>query len=142
MQPASGMGRLAVEDVRAWKLAHAFRLEVCRLLKGSAVASADMRFSVGLFRTARSIESSVADGFRLADDASARCLEDAGHALAAALVAIEDGIDRGYFSRRLSEPALDAGRQAARTIKSLHVYLERNAKTRGRSRDVRDFNRS
>jgi hypothetical protein len=86
-----------------------------------------------LFRTARSIESSVGDGFRQgADDASARCLEDAGHALAAALVAIEDGIDRGYFSRRLSEPALDAGRQAARTIKSLHLYLERCAKTRGR----------
>ena len=133
MQPASGMSRLALEDVRAWQLAHAFRLQVCRLLKSSAVASADMRFSVGLFRTARSIESSVGDGFRHgADDASARCLEDAGHALAAALVAIEDGIDRGYFSRRLSEPVLDAGHQAARTIKSLHVYLERNAKTRGR----------
>jgi hypothetical protein len=126
------MGRLAVEDVRAWRLAHAFRLEVCRLLKASAVASADMRFSVGLFRTARSIEASVADGFRRgADERSAQCLEEAGHALAAALVAIEDGIDRGYFPRRVSEPALDAGRQAAKTIRSLHVYLERNARARG-----------
>lgn len=133
MQPASGMSRLLVEDVRAWQLAHAFRLEVCRLLKTSLVASADMRFSVGLFRTARSVESSVADAFRHgADDRSARCLEDAGHALAAALVAIEDGIDRGYFSRQRSEPVLDAGHQAARTIRSLHLYLERNANRRRR----------
>jgi len=127
------MSSLAVEDVRAWQLAHAFRLEVCRLLKSSAIASADMRFSVGLFRTARSVEASVADGFRRgADMDSAACLESAGHALAAALVTIEDAIDRGYFSRRASEPALDLGRQAARTIRSLQVYLERRAKTRGR----------
>ena len=121
------MSGLTLENVRVWQRAHAFRLEVCRLLKSSAVASADMRFSVALFRTARSVEASVADGFRhLADDASARCLEDAGHALAAALVAIEDGIDRGYFSRRLSEPALEAGHQAARTVRSLQGYLERS----------------
>jgi hypothetical protein len=127
------MSRLLVEDVRAWQLAHAFRLEVCRLLKTSAAASADMRFSVGLFRTARSVESSVGDAFRHgADDHSVRCLEDAGHALAAALVAIEDGIDRGYFSRRLSDPVLDAGHQAARTIRSLHLYLERNANRKRR----------
>jgi hypothetical protein len=128
---ASGMSRLAVEDVRAWQLAHAFRLEVCRLLKSSAVASADMRFSVGLFRTARSVEASVGDGYRRGADAvSAGCLEDAGHSLAAALVAIEDGIDRGYFSRRLSGPALEAGHQAAKTIRSLHLYLERCAQTK------------
>ena len=127
------MSHLAVEDVRAWQLAHAFRLEVCRLLKTSIVASADMRFSVGLFRTARSVEASVADGFRRgADGTSAACLEEAGHTLAAALVAIEDGIERGYFLRRASEPALEIGRQAAKTIKSLQLYLERSAKTRGR----------
>lgn len=127
------MGRLELEDVRAWQLAHDFRLEVCRLLKSSAVAAADMRFSVSLFRTARSVESSVADAFRHgADDRSARCLEDAGHALAAALVAIEDGIDRGYLSRRLSDSTLDVGHRAARTIRSLHLYLERHAGKRGR----------
>src|SRR5215471_18396081 len=121
------MSSLALEDVRAWQLAHAFRLEVCRLLKTSIVASADMRFSVGLFRTARSIEASVADGFRRgADGTSAACLEEAGHAIAAALVAIEDGIERGYFLRRPSEPALEVGRQAAKTIKSLQLYLERS----------------
>lgn len=134
MHRASAMSALALEDVRAWQLAHAFRLEVCRLLKASLVASADMRFSVGLFRTARSVEAGVADGFRRgADTESAACLESAGHALAAALVAIEDAIDRGYFSRRASEPALEAGRDAARTIRSLHLYLERNARTRGRA---------
>lgn len=125
------MNRMRLEDVRAWRLAHAFTQHVCALLKGSAVAAADMRFSVQLFRTARSAEASVADGFRQgSDEASARHLADAGHALAAALVAIEDGIDRGYFLRRPSQSVLEAGRETARTVKSLQAYLERCAQQR------------
>ncbi len=125
------MNRMRLEDVRAWRLAHAFTQHVCALLKSSAVATADMRFSVQLFRIARSVEASVADGFRQGSDAaSARHLADAGHALASALVTIEDGIDRGYFLRRPSQPVLDAGHEAARTVRSLQAYLERCAQQR------------
>lgn len=137
MQLASIVTGRRIEDVRAWQVAHAFRQAVCRLLKASAVAAADMRFSVQLFRAARSVEASVAEGFRLGGDAtSAQHLADAGHALAAALVAIEDGIDRGYFLRRASEPVLEAGHEAARTVRSLQAYLERCGQQRkdGRAR--------
>jgi hypothetical protein len=139
------MQRLRLEDVRAWQLAHAFTLEVCRLLKGSAIAAADMRFSVGLFRTARAVEASVAEGFRRgADEASARSLGEGLTALGAATRAIEDGIDRGYFSRRASQPALELARGLGQTVASLQAYLERCArtgrtKTQGRGRKVRDF---
>jgi 23S rRNA-intervening sequence protein len=134
------MGR-RIEDVRAWQVAHAFTQAVCRLLKGSAVAAADMRFSVGLFRAARAAEAAVAEGIRQgADQASARALGEAGHQLAAALVAIEDGIDRGYFSKPSSQPALDLGREAARMSRSLATYLERcgHSRRRGRARLARD----
>ncbi len=134
------MSRLRLEDVRAWRTAHAFTHEVCRLLKGSAVAAADMRFTVDLFRTVRSAEGGVAQAFRLgADEEAARCLADASHALAAALAAIEDSIERGYFSRRVSQPALEAGREAARIVRSLQSYLERHPRRRGgRSATARD----
>ena len=132
------MQRLRLENVRAWQLAHAFTLEVCRMLKASAVAAADMRFSVGLFRTARSVEANVAEGFRRgADEASARCLREALIALDAATTAIDDGVDRGYFLRRATGPALEVGRCTGQTIRSLHAYLERCAQTRrttGRAR--------
>jgi hypothetical protein len=128
------MSHRRLEDVRAWRSAHTFTQEVCRLLKGSAVAVADLRFSVDLFRTARTAEACVAQAFRFgADEDAARCLADAGHALAAALVAIEDSIDRGYFSRRISQPALETGREAARIVRSLRDYLERSPpRKRGR----------
>ncbi|HUL74291.1 MAG TPA: four helix bundle protein [Vicinamibacterales bacterium] len=132
------MQRLRLEDVRAWQLAHAFTVEVCGLLKGSPIASADMRFCVRLFRSARTIEGSVAEAFRRgADEASARCLGDGLEALGAALVAVEDGIDRGYFSRRASEPAIELGRGLRQTLESLHAYLERCARTRGRGAKTR-----
>ena len=125
------MQRLRLEDVRAWQLAHAFTLEVCRLLRTSAIAMADMRFCVGLFRTARAVEGSVGEGFRRgADEASVECLGDGLTALDAATAAIEDGIERGYFARRAAEPALELGRGLGRTLESLRAYLERCARKR------------
>ncbi len=130
------MGHLRLEDVRAWQLAHGFTQEVCRLLKGSAVATADMRFSVELFRTARGVEAHIAEAFKRGSDVgSVAGLEDAGHGLAAALVSIEDAIERGYFGRRVSQHALDLGREAERTVRSLHGYLARSSRvTRGTSK--------
>ena len=131
MQSPSVVTGRRIEDVRTWQVAHAFTQVVCRLLKSSAVAAADMRFSVGLFRAARAAEAAVAESIRSgADQTSARALEEAGHQLAAALVAIEDGIDRGYFSKPASQPALDLGREAARIARSLETYFERCGRPR------------
>ncbi len=141
MQSPSIVTGRRIEDVRAWQIAHAFTQAVCRLLKASAVAAADMRFSVGLFRAARAAEAAVAEGIRNgADQASARALGEAGHQLAAALAAIEDGIDRGYFSKSASRTALDLGREAARITQSLETYFERLGRPNriGRRRLARD----
>jgi len=130
-----------VEDVRVWQVAHGFTQAVCRLLKTSAVAAADMRFSVSLFRAARAAEAAVAEGIRNgADQTSARALAEAGHQIAAALVSIEDGIDRGYFSKAASQAALDLGHNAARITRSLETYLERSRRPRraGRRKLARD----
>lgn len=141
MQRSSVVTGRRVEDVRVWQVAHAFTQAVCRLLKGSAVAAADMRFSVSLFRAARAAEAAVAEGIRDgADQTAARALAEAGHQIAAALVAIEDGIDRGYFSKSASQTALDLGRDAARITRSLETYLERRGRANraGRRRLARD----
>ena len=89
------------EQLRCWQAAHAFKLEVYRLVESSPGASRDFRYRDQLRESARAPESDIAEGFRR------RC---------PAL---------GYFSAAASAHALSLGDDCDRHTLNFHDSQQR-----------------
>jgi four helix bundle protein len=130
--PDAGVGVHGVEDLRAWQLARAFRLEVHALVRGSPGARADAWFRDQLCHAASRGEADIAEGFRRyrARD-FARFLSYAIASLEEAVRRVQDGIDRGHFDAARSRRALRLGQEAGRTSiglrRSLRQFIEDKA---------------
>ena len=88
-----------LDDLIAWQLAHAFKLEVYRLLREHAAARADLRFRDQLQHAAASVGINIAEGFhRYGRREFSRFLSIALASLGEAPLWLRDGIDRRHFT--------------------------------------------
>jgi four helix bundle protein len=87
-----------IDDLVAWQLAQAFKVEVYRLVNNSPGARADVRFTGQIRDAAASVGMNVAEGFyRFGAAEFRRFLSIALASLGEAVLWIRDGIDRGHF---------------------------------------------
>jgi four helix bundle protein len=94
----SAVGVKRVEDLIAWQLANALKLEVYRLIRQSQGASADLRFRDQLRESASSVGMNIGEGFyRYGAAEVARFLSIALASLGETKLWMRDGIDREYF---------------------------------------------
>jgi four helix bundle protein len=126
------MGVKRLEELRAWQVTRAFKLEVYRLLRGSPDASADFRFRSQLQEAVASGESNIAEGFhRFVAGEFAHFLGFARASIAEAQVRIQDGIDRGYFSALDATECLRLGIDAMALVTALKTSLQPYIARRG-----------
>ena len=119
------MGAKNLNELRAYQKAHAFKLEVYRLVDDSPEAKRDWKFRSQLMEAAASNEMNVREGFRRFRAAEmAHFLSFALSSLAEALGWIEDGIDRRYFRREDCAHALVLGDASDKTTLALHQSLQ------------------
>jgi four helix bundle protein len=92
------MAARRIEDLIAWQLAQAFKLEVYRLLRVYPAASADFGFHDQLRASACSVGMNIAEGFRRYQSRDfARFLTIGLASLSGAMLWLRDGVDRGHF---------------------------------------------
>ena len=92
------MGVQKLDDLIAWQLARAFKLEVYRLLRSHRAAHGDVRFEAQLRDSAASVGVNIGEGFhRYGAREFSRYLSIAVASLAEAVLWIQDGIDREHF---------------------------------------------
>lgn len=106
------MGARRIEDLIAWQLAHAFKLEVYGLLKSTPAAMEDYRFRDQLRASAASVGMNIGEGFRRyrAREFS-RYLTIALASLGEATLWLRDGVDRGHFPEGACDAALALARR-------------------------------
>ena len=132
------MGVSTIEELRAWQLARAFKLEVYRLIRESPDGRADYRFKSQLADAAAGAESNIAEGFRRFHAADfTRFLTYAGASIEEATRRVQDGIDRGYFDERDCASALRLGVEAGKTTMALRTSVGRFVPRRGPNRGQR-----
>ena len=99
-----GVSRL--EDVIAWQLANAFKLEIYKLIKDSRSASADLMFRDQLRDSAASVGMNIGEGYyRFGAREFRRYLTIALASLGEATLWLQDGIDRGHFDKDACDAA-------------------------------------
>ena len=120
------MGFRTLEEVKAYRAARAFKLAVYRLVKSRPAAEGDHRFRSQLFEAAASVEVNIAEGFRRygAGDFS-HFLRISRSSLEEATCRLQDGIDRGYFTKADCRQALELADEAGRLIVGLIVSLRK-----------------
>lgn len=120
------MGFSRLEDVMAWQLANAFKIEVYRLLQAHPQASTDWRFRDQLRASAASAAVNIGEGFyRYSVREFARFLSIAIASLGEAALWIRDGIDRGYFEPSACEHAFTLAKRChVATIRLKHMLDE------------------
>ena len=100
------MGVSRLEDLIAWQLAHAFKLEVYRLLRESPGATTDGRFREQLRDSAASACMNIGEEFyRYGAREFRRYLTIALASLGEATLWLHDGIDRDHFQKEDCERA-------------------------------------
>jgi four helix bundle protein len=133
-----GVGAQRLEDLRAWQLARAFKLEVYRLIRHSPKAAADLRFKSQLQDAASSGEANTAEGFRrYVAPEFAQFLRYSAASIEEAVCRVQDGIDREYFDVSECQTAFNLGLQAGKTTTALQTSLRQMARSR-RERRPRD----
>jgi four helix bundle protein len=120
------MGVKRVEDIVAWQLANAFKVEVYRLIAESPGASIDIRFRDQLRESAASVGINIGEGFyRYGAREFARYLAIALSSLGEATLWLRDGIDRRHFDADACEQALAlAKRCRVATLRLRHSLVE------------------
>jgi len=136
------MGVVRVEDLRAFQLARAFKLEVYRLIRESDEARDDFRFRQQLSDAASGGESNIAEGFaRWRATEISRFLTYAISSLQEALCRVQDGVDRGYFDGAACRKAFDLGPSAIRCTvafwKSQQPFVQDLLRNRNRTPNPR-----
>jgi len=101
------MGVRRVEDLIAWQLANAFKVEIYRLIRESAGARGDHRFRDQLRDSAVSVGMNIGEGFlRYGAPEFARYLTIALASLGESVLWLHDGIDREHFDHAACREAL------------------------------------
>lgn len=119
------MGAKRLDELRAWQSARAFKLEIYRLVRGSAEAKADFPFKSQLYEAAASGESNVAEGFhRFVAGEFAHFLGFACASIGEAQVRVQDGIDRGYFTDADTAECVRLGAEAMALVTALKTSLQ------------------
>ena len=120
---AVGVGRL--EDLIAWQLADAFKLEIYGLLRDSRSASADLPFRDQLRHAAASVSMNIGEGFyRFGARQFRRYLTIALGSLGEATLWLRDGIDREHFDKAACEPAFTLAKRCPVAVLRLRQSLE------------------
>ena len=120
------MGVRRLEDLRAYRYAREFKLEVYRLVRQSRDAQDDRRFKSQLFEAAASNEMNIAEGFRRFGARDfCRFLTMARASLEEATRRLQDGVDRGYFTKSDCTTALRLAEESGRSTMALRKSLQR-----------------
>ena len=127
-----------VDELLAHQRAHAFKLQVYRLLKSSPEANRDWRLRSQLSEAAAGGPMNIAEGFRRFVPAEfSRFLGYALSSMEEGVRRVLDGADRGYFSLEDATACANLGTFAIRTTGKLNVSVrgripeERAARKRG-----------
>jgi four helix bundle protein len=136
------MGVRRLEDLIAWQLASAFKVEVYRLLKNSQTASADFRFRDQIRDAAASIGMNIGEGFyRYRAREFGRFLSIALASLGEAELWLHDGIEREHFTQAECETAFTLGKRCRiatlRLLQSLQPFMDQK-KDRKKPKDLED----
>ena len=129
------MGFKSLGEVKAYRAARAFKLEIYRLVKSEPAAFNDFGYRSQIFDAAGSTEMNVAEGYRryLAGEFT-QFLRVARGSLGEAIGWVQDGIDRGYFTDAACEHARELGDEAGKLItgliKSLKPFSKRSRKAK------------
>jgi len=116
-------GARSHEELIAWQLANALKLQVYSLIKTGAVAR-DFDCADQLRRSAAAPPRLIAEGFgRYLPGDFSRYLRTANAELSETLDALRDGVDRGYFTREQIEPLTRLAKRASKATTRLIAYL-------------------
>ncbi len=108
------MGVCRYQDLIAWQMAEAFKLEVFRLVSGSREARADLRYRSQLLAAAQSVTANIAEGFLRNSPAEFRRFLGIGlGSLGEAEGRLRDGIALGYFAAKDCGETFRFGRRCA-----------------------------
>jgi len=122
------MGFKTLEEIDAYNLTRAFKLEVYRLIRSSPEAKADLRFKSQIREALSGAESNTVEGFRrwVAHE-FAHFLSFSGASLQEGLTRLQDGIDREYFTAAQCVHARELGVRASKATAALQTTLRRLA---------------
>lgn len=131
------MGAKVLEDLVAWQVARALKMEVYALVRRSPEAAADVRFKSQLFEAAASGEANVAEGFhRYGAGEFAHFLNIARASIGEVQVRLQDGVDRGHFAENDTAEAMHLSRKAIAVVTALRTSLQPFVKKRRTSTDL------
>lgn len=120
----ASVGVKSLEELTAWRVARAFKLEVYRVVRSNAAADGDLRLRSQLMEAAASVESNVAEGFeRYSAGEFARFLSFSRASARESLVRLQDGVDRGHFSPADIQDAVELGNRSIALITALKNSL-------------------
>jgi four helix bundle protein len=106
------VGARRVDELIAWQLAQAFKLEVYRLIRAHRAVERDLRFTDQLRASTSSVAMNIAEGFhRYHRREFSRFLQIALSSLGEAMEWLRDGADRGHYSPDDCAPALTLARR-------------------------------
>ena len=127
------MGARHPRDLAAWQLAHQLKLGVYALVAKPAIRR-DFRFCEQIREASASAEANIAEGFwRYAPRDFARFLAIARASLGEVQNHLQDGVDRGHFSRREFDALNSLSSRALGAVSRLHTYLrQQGGKTKDR----------
>jgi four helix bundle protein len=119
------MGVKRLEDLDAFNLATAFKLEVYKLITEHPKAERDFKYSGEMREAVSSVESNLAEGWRRYRRRDmANFVRIALASLEEAKVRLRDGIHRGYFTEAECKHAFELGnRCGAATMALLRSLL-------------------
>jgi len=113
-------------DLVAYQWAGEMKREVYRLVAQSACAHRDLRFRDQLFAAASGVESNIAEGFaRRTPREFAQFLRYALASLAETATRLQDGVDRGHFTRADIHQALQLTARCEHATRGLHASQSR-----------------
>jgi four helix bundle protein len=111
-------------ELRAWRLAYAFKLSVYDLVLRSPLA-ADFTLRDQLRNAAASAPSNISEGFARFDPADfARLVKIAKASLVECQNHLQDAVDRGYISGAVRDEHLARANEALKEIGGLIAYLQ------------------
>ncbi len=113
------------QDLEAWQLADALKLEVYRLTKTGPVTS-DRDYSRQIRRSAASSSRNIAEGFgRFRPRPFAQYMEFSIGSTHETHDALLDGVDQDYFALPAVAPALELVKRCLQVSTKLLLYLKR-----------------
>lgn len=128
------MGIRKLTDLHAFLLAREFKRSTYKLVRDNRAAWNDLDYRRQLFRAVRSVEFNIAEGWKryIAGDFSL-FLRIALASLQEAQVALEDGVDCGYFTKAMIGDTSQLGNRCGAATMALWQSLQPFVKKKKRS---------